>query len=430
MIERDEHGNQSMVCNNEDDLPDLPDLPTHSHHYINATSMLFRIIVLFVSICLYEDSILCCGASRPHITVARVYPNASAIHLTPSHKNINSSCISSHNSSSNVSPIESHLQSSASTEGLASDNLNWMDQKDVQVVRYLDSGRFSNVFEGLLWKDDQHPPLPVVIKVLKPTFMGKVRREMKMLELLLGVPNVVQLHGVTKNQGCQTVSLILEHLGREAQWLSHRAVPLTAFEIQLYMYKLIQALDAFHSRGVMHRDIKPRNVLYNRRTKELRVIDLGLSDLYFPGKSHNPSVASRHYKSPELLFDYPYYDYGIDVWSAGCMLATLVFDLDPFFNGADSTHQIETIAGVVGSKEILAWAQRYNIKLTHEKNAAVGGFKRKRWTHFRTPENQHLCSDEALDLVGKMLEVDHQQRITAGECLQHPFFDSVRDIVS
>lgn len=58
---------------------------------------------------------------------------------------------------------------------------------------------------------------------------------------------------------------------------------LTDYEVRLYLYKLLQALDFAHSRGLMHRDVKPRNIAINRRTRTLRLIDWGLGDFYIPG---------------------------------------------------------------------------------------------------------------------------------------------------
>lgn len=68
---------------------------------------------------------------------------------------------------------------------------------------------------------------------------------------------------------------------------------LSDYEVRLFLYKLLQALDFAHSRGIMHRDVKPRNVVINRRTRSLRLIDWGLGDFYIPGtlgsKQHAPS---------------------------------------------------------------------------------------------------------------------------------------------
>jgi casein kinase II subunit alpha len=63
------------------------------------------------------------------------------------------------------------------------------------------------------------------------------------------------------------------------------------------------------------------------------LIDLGLADFYRPNQRYNVRVASRHYKSPELLVGYELYDYAIDMWGVGCILAGLLFRREPFFRG-------------------------------------------------------------------------------------------------
>lgn len=179
----------------------------------------------------------------------------------------------------------------------------------------------------------------------------------------------------------------------------------------------------------MHRDIKPRNVLYHRPSGEIRIIDLGLSDQYTPATRYNPSVASRHYKCPELLFEFLYYDYSIDVWSAGCLFAGLIFNIDPFFNGSTTLDQIKKVSRVVGSNEIYQWVEKYKISLTKAMRKAIGSYEKKSLVEFRNDDNYEMCSDEAMDLLGGMLRVDHQERTTAADCLAHPYFDNVRHVM-
>ena len=83
------------------------------------------------------------------------------------------------------------------------------------------------------------------------------------------------------------------------------------------MYELMKALDYTQSMGIMHRDVKPLNIVINEATKELRLIDWGLADFYFPDKEYNVRVASRYYKGPELLVDDKLYHYSLDIWSLG-----------------------------------------------------------------------------------------------------------------
>lgn len=74
----------------------------------------------------------------------------------------------------------------------------------------------------------------------------------------------------------------------------------------------------------MHRDIKPYNVLINTHNKTLKIIDFGLSEFFIPGKENNDHVASLYYKAPELLFGNPRYDYRVDCWGAGMIMAGMV----------------------------------------------------------------------------------------------------------
>lgn len=73
--------------------------------------------------------------------------------------------------------------------------------------------------------------------------------------------------------------------------------------------------------------------MIDHNKKELRLIDWGLAEFYFPNRDLNVRVASRYYKGPELLVDYQKYDYSLDIWSVGCMFASLIFQIDTFFKG-------------------------------------------------------------------------------------------------
>jgi len=146
-----------------------------------------------------------------------------------------------------------------------------------------------------------------------------------------------------------------------------------------------------------------------------------------PERQYNPSVASRHYKSPELLFGYLYYSYAVDIWSAGCLFASLIFDTEPFFFGADVMDQISVVSSVVGSKCLLQWANKYRLKLSPAMRKAIGNHPKTPLSEFLTEKNAHVCSSEAIDLATKMLCVDHQERWTVDECLAHPYFNAVRN---
>ncbi|PIK47061.1 hypothetical protein BSL78_16085, partial [Apostichopus japonicus] len=170
------------------------------------------------------------------------------------------------------------------------------------------------------------------------------------------------------------------------------------------------ALDYCHSMGIMHRDVKPHNVMIDHENRKLRLIDWGLAEFYHPGQEYNVRVASRYFKGPELLVDYQLYDYSLDMWSLGCMLASMIFRKEPFFHGHDNYDQLVRIAKVLGTEELYEYLDKYQIELDPRFNDILGS------------DNQHLVSPEALDFLDKLLRYDHQERLTAREAMDHAYF--------
>ncbi|XP_025943933.1 casein kinase II subunit alpha-like isoform X2 [Apteryx rowi] len=257
--------------------------------------------------------------------------------------------------------------------------VEWGNQDDYQLVRKLGRGKYSEVFEAINITNNEK----VVVKILKPVKKKKIKREIKILENLRGGPNIISLLDIVKDP---------------------------------------VALDYCHSMGVMHRDVKPHNVMIDHEHRKLRLIDWGLAEFYHPGQEYNVRVASRYFKGPELLVDYQMYDYSLDMWSLGCMLASMIFRKEPFFHGHDNYDQLVRIAKVLGTEDLYDYIDKYNIELDPRFNDILGRHSRKRWERFVHSENQHLVSTEALDFLDKLLRYDHQTRLTARDAMEHPYF--------
>mmetsp|Transcript_24283 Transcript_24283/g.30391 ORF Transcript_24283/g.30391 Transcript_24283/m.30391 type:complete len:224 (-) Transcript_24283:885-1556(-) len=177
----------------------------------------------------------------------------------------------------------------------------------------------------------------------------------------------------------------------------------------------------------MHRDVKPHNVMIDHEQKKLRLIDWGLAEFYHSGREYNVRVASRYFKGPELLVDLQEYDYSLDMWSLGCMVAGMIFRKEPFFHGHDNYDQLVKIAKVLGTEDLFAYLDQYDLELDPHFDGLLGRQAKKPWTKFITPENSMLVSPEAIDFVSKLLRYDHQERLTAQESMMHDYFMPIRE---
>ncbi|OWM70798.1 hypothetical protein CDL15_Pgr014471 [Punica granatum] len=231
--------------------------------------------------------------------------------------------------------------------------------------------QWGEVFEGINVTNNEK----CIIKILKPVKKKKIKREIKILQNLCGGPNVVKLLDIVRDQHSKTPSLIFEYVNSTDFKVLYPT--LSDYDIRYYIYELLKALDYCHSQGIMHRDVKPHNVMIDHELRKLRLIDWGLAEFYHPGKEYNVRVASRYFKGPELLVDLQDYDYSLDLWSLGCMFAGMIFRKEPFFYGHDNHDQLVKIA-------------------------------------------------KAIDFLDKLLRYDHHDRLTAREAMAHPYFHQVR----
>ena len=192
---------------------------------------------------------------------------------------------------------------------------------------------------------------------------------------------------------------------------------MTDLDVRYYIFQLLIALDFCASRGIMHRDVKPHNIMIDHEKRELRLIDWGLAEFYHAGMQYNVRVASRYFKGPELLVDFQTYDYSLDMWSLGCMFASMIFRREPFFHGQDNYDQLVKIAKVLGTDDLNAYLKKYNIKLDSHYDGLIGRYTKKPWSKFVSAENERYVSNDAIDFLDKLLRYDHMERPTAKEIM-------------
>ena len=294
------------------------------------------------------------------------------------------------------------------------------DCEKYEIKKSLGRGKYSDVYMAI----DATTDRLVVIKLLKPVRKVKISREICILQAIKGGPYIIELLDICMDQMSKTPSLIFEHFSPIS--LKQIMLNLSDHDIRNYMYQIIVALDYSHSRGIMHRDVKPMNIIVDTNMKTLKLIDWGLSEFYIYEKEYNTRVSSRPYKSPELLLNYQLYDFSMDIWSLGCMLAAMLFKKDHFFLGRDNQDQLAKIVAVLGSNDFFDYIKKYQIVIEAQDYALYKNKPKIPFKNFINEEVADLCTDDALDLLSKMLLYDHNERILAREALKHPYFDPIR----
>lgn len=291
-----------------------------------------------------------------------------------------------------------------------------------ECIQKIGRGKYSEVFRGRNRNNGEI----CVIKVLKPVKTKKIHREITILQNLYGGPNVVRLLDVAQEPQTETPVLVFENV--DSQDFRTLYPKLSSFDVRYYMYEILRTLHFAHSMGIFHRDIKPHNVMIDPTQRKVRVIDWGLGEYYHHGTGYNVRVASRYYKGPELLVGYRMYDYTLDIWSLGCVLAGILFRKEPFFQGKDNIDQLVQIVNVLGKDDLLAYCKKYKIKLDREFDDLIVKQNKPKITFQQlvTPSVSKMCEPVALDLLSRMLVYDHQHRILPHEAMAHPYFDPVR----
>jgi len=298
--------------------------------------------------------------------------------------------------------------------------ISWNPADPYEIIKKVGHGKYSEVFLGIDSRTDQK----VIIKVLKPVKPNRYNREIKILQNLQNGPNVVKLLDTVKDSTSKTPALIFEYVNNTHFRTLYPT--LGDFEIRFYLYELLTALEYSHSNGIMHRDVKPHNIMIDHEKRELKLIDWGLAEFYRPGTTYNVGVASRYYKGPELLVDDELYSYSLDVWSTGAMMAGMIFHRDPFFHGWDNYDQLIKIAKIMGTKELNRYVDKYKIEMEPELKKQVTRHNVRPLSRFIYKEVKGLASAEALDLLGKMLRYDPVERILPCEAMMHEYFEPVR----
>jgi nemo like kinase len=296
--------------------------------------------------------------------------------------------------------------------------------QDVQPDRPIGYGAF-----GVVWSvTDPRDGKRVALKKMPNVFQNlisckRVYRELKMLchfkhDNVLSALDILQPPHI---EYFQEIYVVTELMQSDLHKIIVSPQPLTSDHVKVFLYQILRGLKYLHSARVLHRDIKPGNLLVNSNCC-LKICDFGLARIEEPDETRHMTqeVVTQYYRAPEILMGTKHYSSGVDIWSVGCIFAELL-GRRILFQAQSPIQQLDLITELLGSpsledmKTACEGARAHVLRQSHKPPSMAALY---------TLSNQ--ATHEAVHLLCRMLVFNPEKRITAADALAHPYIDEGR----
>ncbi|XP_031377270.1 cyclin-dependent kinase F-4 [Punica granatum] len=281
-----------------------------------------------------------------------------------------------------------------------------------KLIKEVGDGTFGSVWRAINKLSGE----VVAIKKMKKKFYSWEEcinlREVKSLRKM-NHPNIVKLKEVIREN--DILYFVFEYMECNLyQLIKDRERLFSEAEIRNWCFQVLQGLAYMHQRGYFHRDLKPENLLVSKEV--IKIADFGLAREVNSQPPYTEYVSTRWYRAPEVLLQSYQYNFKVDMWAMGAIMAEM-FTLRPLFPGSSEADEIYKICSVIGTPTQESWAE---------------GLRLANAINYQFPQSAGVllsalipsASSEAINLITSLCSWDPCKRPTATEALQHPFFQS------
>ncbi|KAI8898385.1 negative regulator of the PHO system [Globomyces pollinis-pini] len=271
-------------------------------------------------------------------------------------------------------------------------------------------GTYGKVFKGQSKMNNQMVALKELQLDSEEGTPSSAIREISLMKELRH-PNIVALMDVLQTP--ETLTMVFEFMDQDLKkFMDAQGGPLSPEWIENFMFQLVNAIGFCHENRILHRDLKPQNLLINSRY-ELKLGDFGLARAYgIPLDTFSSEVVTLWYRPPDVLLGSRNYTTSIDIWSVGCIMGEMALGR-PLFPGKTNEDQLLRIFKTMGTPNEQIWP---------------GVSTHTGWKQFEIFPQRHIGSyismlgDSASDLLSKFLQYAPESRIDARNAIKHPYF--------
>ncbi|ESZ95100.1 negative regulator of the PHO system [Sclerotinia borealis F-4128] len=285
-----------------------------------------------------------------------------------------------------------------------------------QQLEKLGEGTYATVFKG---RNRQTGELVALKEIHLDSEEGTPSTAIREISLMkeLKHENIVSLHDVIHTEN--KLMLVFEHMDKDLKKYMDTSGDRGALPpptIKSFMHQLLKGIDFCHQNRVLHRDLKPQNLLINMKG-QLKLADFGLARAFgIPVNTFSNEVVTLWYRAPDVLLGSRTYNTSIDIWSAGCIMAEM-YTGRPLFPGTTNEDQLVRIFRIMGTPSERTWP-------------GISQFTEYK-TNFQMYATQDLrvilpqIDPIGIDLLQRMLQVRPELRISAHDALSHPWFNDL-----
>ncbi|MFT7796267.1 mitogen-activated protein kinase 9-like isoform X1 [Arapaima gigas] len=304
--------------------------------------------------------------------------------------------------------------------------------KRYQQLRAIGSGAQGIVCSAL----DTVLGIPVAVKKLSRPFQNQTHAKRAYRELVLlkcvNHKNVLMLTNcmplnfsrqrpILHVSLCFTRYLVMELMDASLCQVIH--MDLDHERMSYLLYQILCGIRHLHSAGIIHRDLKPSNIVV-KSDCTLKILDFGLARTACTNFMMTPYVVTRYYRAPEVILGMKYKE-NVDIWSVGCIMGEMVKG-SVIFQGTDHIDQWNKVIEILGTpslefmSRLMETVRNYVMNKPHYPGISFTELFPD-WAFPSDSEHDKLKTNQARDLLSKMLVIDPERRISVQEALNHPY---------